>query len=605
LLIERGFDIPSQAIERKTVDGRCSPLLSSGKGILMRGSDSSRPLKFGIFEADLRAGELYRSSVKVKLQQQPFQVLASLLERPGQVVNRHELRKRVWAADTFVDFERALNKAINRIREALDDSAENPRFIETVPRLGYRFIAPVQRKTVSLAVLPLENLSGDPKQEYWADGLTDELITHVAKIGGLRVISRTSAARFKRSAIALTEIARELAVDTLVQGSVVVSDRRVRISVQLIDPFSDQHLWAESFERELSDIVTLQAQIAQAVAHHIQARLTPEEDLRAKARKRVNPESYEAYLKGLFFLANRNDIEKGSEYFNKSIALDPQYAAPYAGLAGCWCMLGVLNLLPPGEVFPKARVFAEKALELDETLAEAHHALSVVQCLYDWEWRGAERELKKALQLDPNLPAAYQGYSVLLTCLQRHDEAIKQVLKGRERDPFSVGRKAFVAFIYMQARQFDHAIEECSEAIELDPNDPFGHWILARALDAAGQVREALAESELAAKLSGNQMTYAAHLAYALARSGDRTGACHVLHQFSERMRTEYISPYHFALTYTALGETDLAFEWLDKAYEERTPRLAAELSGRVFDGIRADPRFDKLVSRFEFPDHR
>jgi len=269
----------------------------------MRGSNSSRSLKFGIFEADLRAGELYRSSVKVNLQQQPFRVLASLLERPGQVVHRDELRKRVWAADTFVDFERALNKAINRIREALGDSAENPRFIETVPRLGYRFIAPVQRKTISLAVLPLENLSGDPKQEYWADGLTDELITHVAKIGGLRVISRTSAVRFKRSAMALAEIARELAVDTLVQGSVVVSDRRVRISVQLIDPFSDQHLWAESFERELSDIVTLQAQIAQAVAHHIQARLTPEEDLRAKARQRVNPESYEAYLKGLFFLA--------------------------------------------------------------------------------------------------------------------------------------------------------------------------------------------------------------------------------------------------------------------------------------------------------------
>ena len=531
----------------------------------MRGSNSSRSLKFGIFEADLRAGELYRSSVKVNLQQQPFRVLASLLERPGQVVHRDELRKRVWAADTFVDFERALNKAINRIREALGDSAENPRFIETVPRLGYRFIAPVQRKTISLAVLPLENLSGDPKQEYWADGLTDELITHVAKIGGLRVISRTSAVRFKRSAMALAEIARELAVDTLVQGSVVVSDRRVRISVQLIDPFSDQHLWAESFERELSDIVTLQAQIAQAVAHHIQARLTPEEDLRAKARQRVNPESYEAYLKGLFFLTNRNDVEKGSEYFNKSIALDPGYAAPYAGLAYCWGMLGVLNLLPPGEVFPKARVFAERALELDETLAEAHHALSLVQCLYDWEWRGAERELKRALQLNPNLPAAHEGYSVLLTCLRRHDEAIKQVLKGRELDPLSVGRNAFVGFIYMQARQFDRAIEECRQAIELDPNDPFGHWILARALDAAGLVREALDESELAAKLSGNQMTYAAHQGYALARSGDRAGACHVLHQFSERMRTEYVSPYHFALTYTALGETDLAFEWLVK----------------------------------------
>ena len=261
----------------------------------------SSPIRFGVFEANLHAGELRREGVKVKLQEQPFRVLAVLLEHAGQLVTRDEFQRRVWATDTFVDFERGLNKAINRLRDALGDSAESPKFIETLPRRGYRFIARVLRRIDSVAVLPFENLSGDPNQEHWADGMTEELITRLARLSGLRVISRTSVMRFKDGRIALPEIARQLDVDVVIEGSVVLADRRMRITVQVVDACSDQHLWAETYERELGDVLTLQGQIAQAIAGQVRERLAPEEQALLARIRPAKPEAYEAYLKGRFF----------------------------------------------------------------------------------------------------------------------------------------------------------------------------------------------------------------------------------------------------------------------------------------------------------------
>lgn len=300
-------------------------------------------VRFGPFEADLHSGELLRLGAKVRLQDQPFQVLAALLERAGQVVTREELRQKIWQADTFVDFERGLNKAINRLRVSLGDSAEKPKFIETLPRRGYRFIAPVQRNIRSLAVLPLENLSGDPNLEHWADGITDEMITHVAKIVDLRVISRTSIMRFKHTQKGTAEIARELGVDVLLQGSVAVSDQRVRIRAQLVDPFSEQHLWADTYDRELGDVITVQAQIADAIARHIRARLTPEEHARSRPRRTVNPQAYEAFLKGRFFWSNRTTggLEKAVEYFGRAISIDADYAPAYSGLADTYILMSL------------------------------------------------------------------------------------------------------------------------------------------------------------------------------------------------------------------------------------------------------------------------
>ena len=557
--------------------------------------------RFGAFEVDPQAGELRKSGVKVKVQDQPFQVLTALLERPGQLVTRDELRQRVWAAaDTFVDFDRGLNKAMNRLRDVLGDPAENPTFIETVPRRGYRFIARIERRISSIAILPLENLSGDPTREYWADGLTDELITHVAKIVDLRVISRTSAMRFKHSPKSLMEIGRELGVDALVEGSVLLSDRKVRISVQLIDVSADQHLWADSYERELGDVVSLQHQIARVIARQIQSRLTAEQEARVAKGCAVNPEAYDAYLRGRFFWAKRTEegIEKSFACFKQAIEVAPTYSAAYAGLADSYLMLGIFGTRSPHDFCPKAKVAAEKALELDDALAEAHTSLAGVTSLYDWDWPGAEREYRRALELDPNYAVAHQWYASLLSGLGRHDEALTEVLRARELDPLSLVINAFVGFIHMRARRFDQAIDACAKAIELDPNNPFGRWILARSLDAGDQLREALAQSEQAVTLSGNKHPFTAHLGYASARMGDRRRACDVLDQLRERSKTEYVSPYHFALIYTALDQRDLAFEWLEKAFQERTARLTGELSERVFDPLRSDPRFQELERR-------
>lgn len=571
----------------------------------MRGEKKSLPaIRFGVFEADIEAGELRRSGVKVRLQEQPFQVLAALLERPGQVITRAELQKKIWIADTFVNFDCGLNKAVNRLRHALGDSADTPKFIETLPRRGYRFAAPVEQGISSLAVLPLDNLSGDPKQEYWADGMTDELITHLAKIRDLRVISRTSAMRFKNTTLPLGEIARQLGVGALIRGSVVVSDRKVRIRAQLINPFTDDHLWVDSYERELGDVMTLQRQIAYAIACQIRSRLTPEEEAGFAGVRSVNAEAYEAYLKGRFFWNKRTkaDLERSFAYFRQAIAADAAYAAPYAGLADCYILMNVFGLSSPHVVCPKAREAAEKALELDEGLPEAHNSLAAVRHLYYWDWPGSEQEFRRALELDRNCAVAHHWYAVLLSLLQRHEEAIAQVLAARDLDPLSLVVNAFVGFIYMKAGRHDRAIEACRQAIELDPNNPFGHWLLARGLDAGGKLDEALGQSHEAAKQSGNSLPYVSHLGYAYARVGDRLAACNVLEQLTERSMTEYVSPFDFALIYSALDEKELAIEWLKKAFQERNSRLVAEFRGPVFGGLQFDTTFQDLTRRFGLP---
>jgi TolB-like protein/lipoprotein NlpI len=555
-----------------------------------------RPVvRFGPFEADVAGRELLKWGSGVKLQEQQFQLLAAFLERPGDLITRDELRQRIWPADTFVDFERGLNKAVNRLRQALGDSTEHPRFIETVPRRGYRFIAEVAQTIGSLAVLPFESLSEDPDLEHWADGLTDELIVQIAKITRLRVISRTSAMRFKRASKSFSEIAHELSVEAVVHGSMVMSEGRVRIRVQLIDPFGDRHLWTESYERELRNIVSLQFEIARAISSQVRARLTASEDA-SGAKIRIDPEAYEAYLKGRYFLMKGTGVERSLEYFSKAILIEPGYAAPYAGLADCYTLLGVLYLRRPCDVFPKAREFAEQALKRDDGIAEAHRSLAVVSNLYDWNWAASETQFRQALDLNPSLCAAHQGYSILLSCLRRYDEAIGQALSARELDPLSVVINALAGFIYMRARRYDDAIKTCLQATELDPNNPFGHWILARSLDAAERPREALVESELAAKLAGNRSPYSGHLGYALARAGDAAGASTVLSQLHERQKSDYVSPYEFATIYIALGKTDLAFECLEMAYQERTPRLSGEIWDPPFDALRSDSRFQDLV---------
>ena len=365
------------------------------------GKRSPSRVRFGVFDADLSAGELRRSGSRVQLQQQPFQVLAALLARPGEMIPRDELQNKIWPGETFIDSERGINKAISRLRDALGDSAERPRFIETLPRRGYRFIAPVERAISSIAVLPIENLSGDPSQEYWADGITDELVTQIAKISGIRVIARTSVMRFKGTGIPLPEIAEKLGIEAVIQGSMVVSAQRIRIRVQLVDADTDRHLWTEAYERELADVITLQQEIAQAIAQKFQVHLSPDE-LDVERASRVRPDAYEAYLKGRFFWNKRTepDLNSAMDYFNRAVVLDPRYAHAYVGLADCYTLLGVLGSTPPRSAFPRAKAATETALQYDNTLVEAYATRGHIRTIYDCDWRGAEQDLTRAVELN-------------------------------------------------------------------------------------------------------------------------------------------------------------------------------------------------------------
>src|SRR5438445_10084124 len=381
----------------------------------MEGAHPSRgAVRFGVFEVDLRVGELRKKGIKIKLQDQPFQILQILLERSGEVVTREELRGRIWPADTFVDFDQGLNNAIKRLRESLSDSPDNPRFIETVPRHGYRFIGNLGATTgriKSLAVLPLENLSRDPEQEYFAEGMTEALITTLAKIGELRVVSRTSAMQYKGVHKPVREIAQELGVDMIVEGTVLRAGRRVRITAQLIDAPKEMHLWAESYERDLRDVLALQSEVAQAIARQVQVKLTPQDLAHFAQPHPVDPEAYEAYLKGRYHWNRRSGegFGKAVQSFQTAIARDPSYAAAYAGLAECLTGLSAWGFVPAQEGCGKAKGLARQALEIDHSLAEAHAALGFAS-MYDYDFLTAEREFERSIELNPRYASAHEWF---------------------------------------------------------------------------------------------------------------------------------------------------------------------------------------------------
>ena len=613
----------------------------------------SPPIRFEVFEVDLQSGELRRQGVKVKLQEQPFQVLVLLLQHPGEVVTREELQSKLWLADTFVDFDRGLNKAINRLREALGDDAESPRFIETLPRRGYRFIAPVntpgadlrarpsegprpgaslhkrwllasaavllavpllslglnvggirdrllsqraQPRIESLAVLPLQNLSGDPAQEYFSDGMTDELITEIAKIGSLRVISRTSIMQYKGAHKPLPVIAKELGVDAIVEGTVVRSGQKVRITAQLIQARDDRHLWSEKFERDLGDVLKLQGEVAQAIAGQIQIKLTPQERAILARARPVNPQAYEAYLAGNYLRNKMEGLDKSIELFTKAIELDPDYAQGYAGLSMSYVYFGIFGLRPSGEVYPKARAAAIKALELDETVAEAHLTLADVKKGYDWDWAGAEAEYKRALELNPSNSMAHALYADYLSKMRRHEEAIAEAMQARKLDPISVHTNVVLGMTLYRARRYDEAMEACQKALELDPNHPYALWFQALAHEQKRQLPEAIANLKKAVSLSDAPL-FRALLANGYALAGERTKALSVLDELKTLSKQRYVSPLDFAVVYTGLGDRDSAFQWLEKAYQERTMRIQ-ELPEPLFDSLRSDPRFRDLMRR-------
>ena len=627
-------------------------------------------LRFGVFELDLRAGELRKHGLRVRLQEQPFQALATLLEHPGEVVTREDLQKRLWPADTFVDFDHGLNKTINKIREALGDSAESPRFVETVARRGYRFLAevkvvdaapvrsselatqprpsaethplpdptgkPAKPQSVplsmalkisvfgvllvmaslaawklyswkrpstiirSLAVLPLESLSSDASQDYFADGMTDELISDLGQISALRVISRTSVMGYKRARKPLPQIARELDVDAVVEGTVLRSGDQVRITAQLIEAATDKHLWSQSYEGQLRDTLALQNQVAQAIADQIRINLNSQEQAALKSVRVVNPEAYESYLKGRYFWNKRtaDGLKVALAYFNQAIDEDPRYAQSYSGLADTYALLGDWQyaVMTPKEALPKAKAVAIKALELDSTLGEAHNSLAFCLDGFDWDFPSAGKEFQRALELNPGYATAHHWYAWHLSLLGRYDEAIVEMRKAENLDPLSLIINADLAELLLIAHSYDESIRQSRKTIEMDPNFALAHNQLGQAYLQKQMRDEAIAELQKAVQLSAGSPTCLANLARAYAVSGKKSEAAKLLTDLKKRSSPGYSHASEIAVVYAALGDKNQAMTWLEKGYEERFNPGVLLRPG--FDPLRSDPRFQELMRR-------
>jgi TolB-like protein/DNA-binding winged helix-turn-helix (wHTH) protein/Tfp pilus assembly protein PilF len=621
-------------------------------------------LKFGVFEADLGERELTKLGKLLPLQDQPFQLLAMLLERPGVLVTREELRERLWP-QAVVDFDHGLNKAISKIRDTLGDSADNPRFIQTVARRGYRFLADVTVVTTgpvktellknspadlqtldpvparrqsrrfaawalaaaallllpvatvmwirapsnsslllirSLAVLPLENLSGDASQDYFADGMTDELITHLAQIRDLRVISRSSMMSYKQSHKPLAEIAHELDVQALVEGGVLRSGERVRITAQLIRAPADEHIWAHSYEGDLRDTLILQNHVAQAIADQI--RVTVSSRQHVQNPRAVNAQAYDSYLKGRYYWNKRTieGLKEAINYFKQSTRIDPSYAEAFSGLADSYALAGDwgYGILPASEAFPLAKGAANEALALNDRLGEAHTSLAFVLDLYYWDWDAAEKQYKIAINLDPGYAVEHEWYAWHLLLLGHSAEGVFEMRRAESLDPVSPIIRSNVADALTVSHLFEESVRQSRKTLALDPNFAVGHFHLAEALVQERQYESAIAEFQQAIELSGHLAAFDANLAHAYALSGRRADALKIAKDIEARLDFNPTANARIALIYVGLGDLDQAMNWLNKAYDARfNPAI---LIRPTFDPLRSDARFRELRRRMGLP---
>jgi TolB-like protein/DNA-binding winged helix-turn-helix (wHTH) protein len=630
----------------------------------------ARMVRFATFEVDLNARELRKGGVKIKVHGQPFEVLAMLLERPGEIVPREELKQKLWPTDTFVDFDHGVNTAINRLREALGDSAENPRFVETIPRRGYRFVAPVElpaalpetkpdaavastfppnnggadrasrvpkrpSKTVlfaaalgiagvavlvlpsvrqrlfarrsgpliqSLAVLPLSNLSGDADQDYFADGMTDALITDLGKIGSLRVISRTSVMQYKGTKKPLPEVARDLNVDAIIEGTVSRSGNHLRITANLLQASPEKHLWAQSYDSEVGDALTVQGQIAQSVAHEIQVTLTQKERNLLSPPRPANPEARDLYFRGRYVSTETTEEsqEKAIRYFQQAIEKDPGYAAPYAALAMVYA-----NWVPganrPRDRMPKAREFALKALSLDNGVTNAHYALGMVALFYDWDWTTAEKEFQWELELNPNHVSAREWLARALLTRGKTEEAVAEANRSLGLSP-AVTDWDYPTWVFILARRYDLARERAQEMVDLEPNFPWGHFELAQVYEQEGRAEDGAREFLRADELFGTDRKELERLKQAMAKDGAKGYWKRRVENYRESAKSEYVPPVLMAMACVRIGDKQCAFEWLERGFQERDDLMVNLKVEPVFDGLREDQRFQALVRRVGIP---
>ncbi|MBI4479402.1 MAG: winged helix-turn-helix domain-containing protein [Acidobacteria bacterium] len=570
--------------------------------------------RFGPHETELRAGELRKHGVKIKLQEQPFQVLNALLERAGKVVTREELHQRLWSADTFVDFEHGLNAAIARLREALCDTAANPRYIETIPRRGYRFLGKVERlgsqaasePRVMLAVLPFENLDAAPEQEYFADGMTEEMIAQLGRLNPsqLGVIARTSAMQYKHTAKGVDQIGQELSVDFVLEGSVRRAGERVRITSQLIRVSDQSHLWAESYDRTLEDVLAIQTDCAGRIAHSLALALLPSQrDAMSRAATR-DTAAYEAYLQGRYYWNKRTEdgFRKAIENFERSIAQDSSFALAFVGLADVYNLLGLFSTLPPKQAYERARAAADQALTIDPQLAEAHTSLAHGRFLYEWDWAGAEQEFLLGLRLNPNHVQSHYWYAFFLAAMKRFDEAFDHMRQALALDPVSLVVNTYFAWVCYFSRDYDQAIERFQKALELDASFSIASIFLGLAFLQKGQRKQAIAALERGNESTGSHPGAVAALAAAYALDSKKSEARRALNRVKQIAGQRYISLYYLGLASVGLGEQDAALDWLEKAAEERSGWLVYLGVEPTLDPLRSHPRFQQLGRRLDLP---
>jgi TolB-like protein/DNA-binding winged helix-turn-helix (wHTH) protein/Flp pilus assembly protein TadD len=630
----------------------------------------SSTLRFGVFELDPRAGELRKKGMKIRLQGQPVEILVMLLQRPGEAITREELQKKLWPADTFVDFEQGLNNGMKRLRAALDDDAESPHFIETLPRHGYRFIGAVnggprngaeptaltevqpvagekaarhirigtrfaaagllglavaaalllglnvrgwrdrvfmrspKPQIQALAVLPLTNLSGDPEQEYFADGMTETLINELGKVSKPRVISRQSIMQYKGSKKALQEIAKELSVDAVLEGTVERLGDRVRVTVRLNQVSPEGQLWSNQYNRDIRDLLRLQDEIARGVTDEIQVKLKPQERARLASSRAVDPEVQDDFFRGLQFRrkGSEQDLLTAINYFRQSVEKDPNYGPAYAEMSDVYIDLGNPQGWnhAPKESLPLAKAAATRAVEVNPLLGEAHFVLAQTLELYDWNWSEAERQYKLALELSPNYARAHVEYGRFLQALGRNDEAMKQMAYAVELNPMDLQTRVMVGIVTCAARQYDSAISQNNELNAFYPG--LGDFGLGWSYRGKKMYPEAIAALERALVHSGRDSLRLASLASVYGLAGRKREAMKLIDELKERSRQHHVSASLFAEAYIGLGEKDEATAWLERAYEEHDQWMVYIKSYPGWDALRSEPRFQALVRRMNFP---
>ncbi len=573
--------------------------------------DAPRPrraARFGTFEADLQARELLRKGLKLKIQEKPFLVLEMLLERAGEVVARADLHKRLWP-DTYVGFDRNLNTAMNALRYALKDSADNPRFVETCQRRGYRFIAPVEwigdgslperaAAIDSLAVLPLRNETGDGEMEYLSDGITESIINTLSRLPGVRVMAQATVLRYKGRGVDPQQIGRELNVHAVLTGRVLQRGDELGISIEAVDVENGWQLWGEQFHRKATGLFTLQDEISRDISDMLRPRLTQNQRNLLVRRSTGNLDAYRDYLKGRYCLnkLSEDSLRRATMHFQEAIQKDAAYAPAYAGLSACYGLYGFFGLQAPRDVMPKAKEAALRALDLDHGLAEAHVSLAGVLKTYDWNWPAAEREYRCALELNLNYATGHHLYADFLSAQGRLEEAIREIQTAHELDPLSLVIGNEVGWNFYMARQHGKALEHSLKTLDIEPGFPAARHTLGLVYEQLGRSNDAIAALEDSGSASGNNPSSLAALGHAYALAGRRDQAADILGKMRALGQHSYVSAYQLAILHAGLGETDPAFDCLTRAVEERDVWLVWLKQEPRFDCLRPDPRFRQIL---------